>query len=82
VLPAADSVDILSANTASQELTIMHTFIRISGDDLPCGSLLIATDTDTALEQLVDDLARAYPKSRHCVVRGMDVVADVAGDVE
>ena len=60
----------------------MHTFIRIIGDDLPCGGLLIASDTDTALEQLVADLARAYPKARHCVVRGMDVVTDVAGDVE
>jgi hypothetical protein len=81
LLSSAD-IDILSANIARLEPDKMHTFIRISGDDLPCGSLLIATDTDAALEELVDDLARAYPKAKACVVRGMDVVTDVAGDVE
>lgn len=63
----------------------MHTFIKIIGDDLPCGGLLISSDTatDKALDQLVHDLALAYPRARHCVVRGMDVVTDVvAGDAE
>jgi hypothetical protein len=62
----------------------MHTFIKVIGDDLPCGGLLICSDTatDSAFDQLVHDLALAYPKARHCVIRGMDVVSDVAGDAE
>jgi hypothetical protein len=85
VLPAAGVGDILSANIASLEHGNMHTFIRISGDDVPCGGLLFGTDTDTdaVLGQVIRDLRLAYPKASHCVVRGMDVVTDVvAGAAE
>jgi hypothetical protein len=60
----------------------MHTFIRISGDDVPCGGLLFGTDTDTdaTLDQFIRDLRLAYPKARHHVVRGMDVVTDVVSE--
>jgi hypothetical protein len=63
----------------------MHTLIKITGDDMPAGGLLIGSDTDTdpAIERLVHDLRLAYPKAKACVVRGMDVVTDVvSGDVE
>lgn len=83
MLPAALRLDILSRDTASLEHSNMHTFIRISRDDLPAGELLIGTDTDIAIDQFIHELALAYPKARHCVVRGMDVVADVvSGDAE
>jgi hypothetical protein len=62
----------------------MHTVIKITGDDVPAGGLLIGADTETdpALDQLIHDLQTAYPRAHHCVIRGMDVVTDVAGDVE
>jgi hypothetical protein len=57
----------------------MHTFIKITGDGVPDGGLLVGadTETDTALDQFIHDLLLAYPDADHCVVRGLDVVADV-----
>jgi hypothetical protein len=43
----------------------MRAFIKITGDDLPFGGMLLSPDPETKMDEFLADLARAYP--------GMDI---------
>ena len=62
----------------------MRMLIKITGDDVPDGGLIMGVDpAETALDQFIRDLRLAYPGAHHRVVHGLDVVTDVvAGDAE